>query len=332
MPFFRTFCKMTKFIGFGFSLLVFMVAAYAFSPRHAPEFPATGVAVNSLLVLDAARAGQRIVAVGERGHIVLSDDDGGSWRQVTSPTQATLTALYFFGEKTGWAVGHDSVILKSDDGGSSWRQVYHAPDEQKPLLDVWFGDELNGYAMGAYGLFMETSNGGVSWRQRKIFDGDTHINAFSGASARTGSKLFIAGEAGTLLRSDDAGKTWQPLASPYKGSFFGILSLSDDSLLAFGLRGNVFRSNDAGATWNAVESGTQATLMGGLVSADGRVVLVGQGGVMLVSQDQGNSFQLRNHASGKALAAVLAAKKGKDELLLFGESGVSHFNIGAAAK
>ncbi|MDP4029173.1 MAG: YCF48-related protein [Gallionella sp.] len=317
---------MIKFIGFGFSLLVFMVAAYAFSPRHAPGFSSNGISVNSLLLLDAARAGKRIVAVGERGHIALSDDGGASWRQVTSPTQSTLTALYFLGDKTGWAVGHDSVILKSDDGGTSWRQVNFAPDEQKPLLDVWFADELNGYAVGAYGLFMETSDGGGSWQQRKIFDGDTHINAFASA----GGKQFIAGEAGTLLRSDDAGKTWQPLSSPYKGSFFGILPLSDNSLLAFGLRGNVFRSDDAGTTWNAVESGTQATLMGGLASADGRVVLVGQG-VTLVSRDQGKSFHLRNHASGKALAAVLPADKGKDELLLFGESGVSHFNVDAVA-
>ena len=319
---------MTKFIGFGFSLLVFMVAAYAFSPRHAPAFPSNGVSVNSLLLLDAAKVGKRIVAVGERGHIVLSDDGGASWRQVTSPTQSTLTALYFLGEKTGWAVGHDSVILKSDDGGTSWRQVNFAPDEQKPLLDIWFADELNGYAMGAYGLFMETSNGGISWQQRKIFDGDTHINAF----VSVGDKQFIAGEAGTLLRSDDAGKTWQPLCSPYKGSFFGILPLSDSSLLTFGLRGNVFRSDDAGATWNAVESGTQVALMGGLVSADGRVVLAGQGGVALVSQDQGRSFRLRNHASGKVLAAVLPADKGKDDLLLFGESGVSNFNPGTSAK
>ena len=319
---------MTKLIGFGFSLLVFVVAAYAFSPRHAPVFPSTGISVNSLLLLDAARIGKRIVAVGERGHIVLSDDGGANWRQVNSPTQFTLTALYFLDEKNGWAVGHDSVILKSNDGGASWRQVHHAPDEQKPLLDVWFADELNGYAMGAYGLFMETSNGGIGWQQRKIFDGDTHINAFASVEG----KQFIAGEAGTLLRSDDAGKTWQALCSPYKGSFFGILPLSDNSLLAFGLRGNVFRSYDSGATWNAVESGTEATLMGGLVSADGRVVLAGQGGVTLVSQDQVRSFHLRNHASGKALAAILSADKGKDDLLLFGESGVSNFNIGAVVK
>ena len=327
---------MTKFIGIGFSLLVFMVAAYAFSPRHAPEFSSNSISVNSLLLLDAARVGKRIVAVGERGHIVLSDDGGASWRQISSPTQSTLTALYFLGEKTGWAVGHDGVILKSDDGGASWRQLYFAPDEQKPLLDVWFADELNGYAVGAYGLFMETSNGGVSWQQRKIFDGDTHINALAsasaGSSANTSSQLFIAGEAGTLFRSDDAGKTWQSLSSPYKGSFFGILPLSNNSLLAFGLRGNVFRSDDAGASWSAVESGTQAALMGGLVSADGRVVLAGQGGITLVSEDQGRTFRLRNQASGRALAAVLPAEKGKDDLLLFGESGVSNFNPGTSAK
>ena len=59
----------------------------ASSPRHAQPSP---LATASLLV-DVARAGERLVAVGERGHVVLSDDGGETWRQSGSvPVQTTV--------------------------------------------------------------------------------------------------------------------------------------------------------------------------------------------------------------------------------------------------
>jgi len=312
---------MNKAIGIAFSLLVFLAAAYAFSPRPAPRFPPHATAVNTLLLLDAVQAGQRLVAVGERGHIVLSDDQGASWRPVASPTQATLTALYFVDAQTGWAVGHDSVILKSTDGGASWRLVHSAPDLQKPLLKVWFRDTRQGFAIGAYGLFLQSNDGGASWQPRTIAEGDKHLNAFA---AHSDGKLFIAGEAGSLLRSDDAGQTWQALESPYKGSFFDILSLPDGALLVYGLRGKIFRSGDAGETWEAIESGGQDALLDGAVLADGGIVLTGKSGSVLVSRDLGKTFSLTQHPSRKHFAALLVAGK---QALLFGESGVTHFGL-----
>ena len=92
--------------------------------------PAAGVGaprVDRLLLLDAAQTGTRIVAVGERGRIVLSDDEGHSWRYAASPTEATLTAVHFAGDRRGWAVGHDATILLSRDGGETWDQVHAAP-------------------------------------------------------------------------------------------------------------------------------------------------------------------------------------------------------------
>ena len=73
-------------------------------------------------------------------------------------------------------------------------------------------------------------------------------------------RLYIAGEAGHIFRSDDGGETWVTLPSPYDGSFFAVLPLGGESLLAVGLRGHVFRSDDGGTTWAEIESGTTATL------------------------------------------------------------------------
>lgn len=315
---------MSKAIGIVFSMLVLLAAAYAFAPRPAPAVPTQDISVNTLLLLDAAQAGTRLVAIGERGHIVFSADQGKSWQQVASPTQATLTSLFFLDAQNGWAVGHDSVILKSTDGGSSWRQVFSAPEMNKPLLKVWFSDARNGLAIGAYGLFLQTHDGGTSWQQRKITDGDLHLNALA---ARGDGTLLIAGEAGSLLRSDDHGQTWHALPSPYRGSFFDILALRDGSVLAYGLRGKIFRSTDAGETWIEIASNSEATLMGGYEFADGGIVLVGQRGTVLLSQDHGKTFQPHNHPLRMFLSTLRPAAE--HALLLFGASGVTRLSFDA---
>ena len=73
------------------------------------------------VLLAASKAGARLVAVGERGLIVLSDDQGMTWRQARAvPTSVSLAAVRFADERTGWAVGHAGVILRTVDGGDTW--------------------------------------------------------------------------------------------------------------------------------------------------------------------------------------------------------------------
>src|SRR5690606_13251763 len=93
-------------------------------------------AVSSLL-LDIAHAGKRLVAVGDRGHILFSEDGGKNWVQARVPTRQLLTALYFVDDKHGWAVGHDAQILVSEDGGANWKLQYEDLEREAPLLDVW---------------------------------------------------------------------------------------------------------------------------------------------------------------------------------------------------
>jgi len=152
------------------------------------------------LLLSVARADDRLVAVGPRGHIVVSTDAGVSWQQSQVPVSSDLTAVYFASAKRGWAVGHDGVVLASTDGGATWirqldgravnelvladvraklaaapesealqalvaeaeRSVESGPD--KPLLDVWFENETTGYVVGAYGLLLRTNDAGATWQ------------------------------------------------------------------------------------------------------------------------------------------------------------------------
>jgi photosystem II stability/assembly factor-like uncharacterized protein len=278
------------------------------------------LAVQSLL-LDVARQGQLLVAVGDRGHVLVSRDAGGAWEQSDVPTRAMLTGIFMFDANLGWAVGHDEVVIRTRDGGKTWARVNNAPEHEKPLLDVWFEDANHGLAVGAYGGLLETRNGGDTWETRLVHgEDDFHLNQI--AADRDG-RLFLAAEAGHLYRSDDKGATWLPLPSPYAGSFFGVLPLSDGTLLAFGLRGHLHRSIDHGTTWETIATGTLETLTFGLELDPGQFVVGGMAGTLVWCQ--GGVVHTQALADRRAIVAL--AKGTDHDLLAFGERGVLRVEI-----
>ena len=234
------------------------------------------------LMLGIANSGKVLVAVGERGNIVVSKD-GRNWAQVQAPVRAALTAVSFADDKNGWAVGHDAVILRTADGGRSWTLQNFEPELEKPLLSVLFLDADRGFAVGAYGLFKQTADGGKTWAEVDAPDiraDELHFNSL--VKLNDGS-LFIAGEQGMLGHSTDAGVTWKKIESPYEASLFGALPVGDKGALIYGLRGNVYVSQDVGAgNWTKIETNTVASFFGGTDLPDGRLALVGLNGTLLV--------------------------------------------------
>jgi photosystem II stability/assembly factor-like uncharacterized protein len=278
------------------------------------------LAERSLLLAVAARDGQ-LVAVGERGHALVSKDNGGSWTQGDVPTRALLTGVFMRDARLGWAVGHDEVVLRTRDGGLTWERVNHAPEKEKPLLGVWFADERKGLAVGAYGTLLVTRDGGDTWQSRTLIDGDDfHLNQI--VPAPDGA-LYVAGEAGHLYRSEDGGETWQSLTSPYQGSFFAILPLQNGTLLAMGLRGHLYRSADRGTSWEKIETNTEETLTCGLDLGGGRFVIGGMAGTLLWSD--GAAVRKQELPSRRAIVALAPA--GEGQLLAFGEGGSHRVEI-----
>ncbi|WP_407651317.1 WD40/YVTN/BNR-like repeat-containing protein [Denitrificimonas halotolerans] len=292
----------------------------------APAYSIESSVAKENLLLDVVRTGQRLVVVGDRGHILYSDNEGKSWLQARVPTQQLLTAVHFVDDRHGWAVGHDTLILSTRDGGATWIRQYDNLEAESPLLDIWFKDLNQGYAVGAYGMLLETRNGGQEWHRidEKLGNEDAfHLNAITAVG---NAGIFIVGEMGVMFRSTDWGETWEALEEPYQGSLFGVVAGSEsNTLVVYGLRGHVFRSTDFGESWEEVTvlnegARLQFGLAGSAVSDKGDILIVGHGGSLLRSHDEGKSFEVFSRADRTSLSAVIDGKDGG--LILVGQNGI----------
>ncbi len=271
------------------------------------------------MLLDITRAGNTLVAVGERGHVVTSTDDGKTWTQSeVVPTRSTLTTVFSVGERL-WAGGHDAVILTSGDKGRNWTRLFYDPERNQAVMDIYFTDENHGIAVGSYGLYLYTSDGGENWLEGSVDeDSDYHLN---GLVYFGDGKWLIAGEAGSSYRSYDNGETWEALNLDYQGSMWGGLKTSDGCVLFFGLRGHVMQSCDFGTSWTPIATGSESSISGA-VEHDGLVLLTANGGILLIRNDS-SGFRVIHHSSGVDFAAAVSL--GDGSFLLSGEEGVHSY-------
>jgi photosystem II stability/assembly factor-like uncharacterized protein len=307
------------------------------------------------LLQSVTKAGDRLVAVGQRGHIVISTDGGASWKQSPVPVSSDLTSVFFIDDKQGWAVGHDGVILHTADGGHRWElqltgraandllvaamerdiaaepaserakgllaeaKRYKEQGADKPFLDVWFADARSGFAVGAYNLIFRTNDGGTTWQP--WFDRTDNPKFFNlYAIRKAAGELYVAGEGGLLLKLDAAAQRFKSLATPYGGSFFGIAD-GGSAVVVFGLRGNAFRSEDGGATWAKVDVGLPATIVGATRTAQGAMLLADVGGRIVSSTDGGRTFSKVTFKQPMPLTAI--ADIGDGKLALVGPRGAA---------
>ena len=280
------------------------------------------LAANSL-ILDITRSQTGFVAVGERGHVLISED-GKTWTQAsTVPTRATLTSVFSLGDRL-WAGGHDAVIISSDDAGNTWTLQNYDSQREQAVMDIFFTDADNGMAIGSYGLYMRTDDGGQSWIDDSVDEeNEFHLNAMVSMGEE---RLMIAGEAGYSYRSEDGGDSWEALLLPYEGSMWGAINSSDGCVLFYGLRGHVQESCDFGESWEELDTGTLASISGAAIS-DGFLVLAANSGTLLTRNANGQ-FLVHNHVSGVDFSAALPLTSGG--FLLVGEDGVHHYSVEGA--
>ena len=106
--------------------------------------------------------------------------------------------------------------------------------------------------------------------QKVVTQSDLEAIAFS----PDGKSALATGEAGTLLKSADAGQNWQVVASNSTEILTSVAFSPDGkTALAAGSAGTLLKSADAGQNWQAVASNSKEILTSVAFSADGKTAL-----------------------------------------------------------
>ena len=299
--------------------------AVAVQPNHLPpqaptsarpagplEIPSRPVAHPDRQLVEAvALAGSRLVAVGVDGLLILSDDNGITWRQVPMSVSVTLTDVRFTDERTGWAVGHAGAVLRTDDAGEHWsvlldgtraaqatlaaaqganaaddvrdraiaaaEMLVHA-DADRPFLLIQARGHDTVRLLGADGMALESADGGRRWLPWSNGIDNPNRSLLNGLAERDNYAL-AAGAHGLLLGGLPAAGL-HALKSPYGGSLFGVIDGGRYGFVLFGQQGHAYASTDPGpdlagreVNWHRVAGPTPTALTAGLLRQDGSVLL-----------------------------------------------------------
>lgn len=291
------------------------------------------------LVFSLARAGERIVATGIRGHILYSDDQGQSWTQAdTVPVRSSLLDASFPTPQRGWVVGHEAVILHTEDGGRTWvkqtdgrdlpktglayyqQMLERQPDDSRvqllvdemqlamdsgadrPFFRVFMRSETTGFAAGAYGFLFRTTDAGASWVPiMELMDLEQYVHIFDAVQ--------LPGPAPSVTLN-------------------GETAVADT--VGVGEMGTVLMLDPQTGRWRPHDFPYDGSMFTIVVARDGSLVTGGLRGLVFRSTDRAASWQEVAKPPGAAVVAsalladgrlVLGAQDGS--LLLSGDDGAS---------
>ena len=284
-------------------------------------------------LLDITRNGERLLAVGERGLIVISEDQGTSWRQIETPISATLTAVTFTDSDNGWAVGHAGTILHTADGGDSWTLQFdgrqaneqflaHTRSEAERLralvdnapadMEAAALDELQ-YTLEDAEYAIEDAESAVATGPADPFLDILMLNAQNG---------FAVGAYGMLYRTDDGGKSWnlniEGIENTDRYHYYAMAADTRGSLYLSGEAGLLYHSSDGGDHWTRVSDLYDGSLFGLAASGDA-VSTFGLRGNVFRSTDQGKTWTRIDTGESYSLYGGTVLESG--EIILFGGAG-----------
>jgi len=296
--------------------LVFLVFSIGLPPAYRSEGD-VGIWRRAALAdsfAGVAASNGALWAVGEGGLILKS---ASPWRRLPAPVAANLAAVAAWDERTVAAVGANGAVLLTTDGGRTWARAQH-PDITGPdltginLTGVAFADAHTLVVVGGGGLIATSADPATanstpnstpnSWTVRYAGT-DEDLNAV----AARGGLVVAAGDNGTLLVSNDGGRSWRRVReAALAGRHLAAVAASPEGgpFYCVGEGGLVATADNPYGPWSVRASGGEGCLRAVCAASARAAYCVGEGGAILWSEDAGASWWSAESGTRRTLSGV----------------------------
>lgn len=228
-----------------------------------PTLPGGDLKAVSFLSPDTGWVATVLDTLVNGGHYVWTfrtQDGGVTWKQQGRMPRDASSApwdVHFTSADSGWVFSGWAPFFLTSDGGETWREIFG---------DVDTFQKAHFSRSGVAWLLMKNSilrkdsipQNGRGWTQVTSFSTSQTTHAIFFADSNRG---WIAGNGGSVLRTEDKGKSWNLLATGTQKTLQALYFTDRDKGWAVGDSGAALRTLDGGDHWMALPIPTTESIV-----------------------------------------------------------------------
>lgn len=198
----------------------------------------------------------------EKGSIWKSDDGGRSFfaqsavNEESRIEKADILSFTFHPTRGGTVIATslDSGIFKTENGGDSWLPIAFPPKRIYSFILDRRDPDHRMFASGILenrGRIFRSDDDGANWMPVYVEPGEGTVVSALAQDPRNPDVLYAGTSAGTLIRSSDAGGTWENIGESVDGVISNIFfdAVEGDFVYLLIFNKEMRLSRDRGATW-----------------------------------------------------------------------------------
>jgi photosystem II stability/assembly factor-like uncharacterized protein len=240
--------------------------------------------------------------VGELGRIFHTGDGGETWERQDAGTKRPFLAVACLDAETAWIAGKEGIVYGTIDGGATWSET--RTGSTRHVFSLAFASRARGHGAGDFGTMIHTEDGGRTWTVTRVppevelpasaldtgvDPGDVNLYAIAYADPE---HAWVVGEFGTIMASDDGGRTFHQQHGPVESTLFGVHFTDAQHGWAVGMDAVILRTEDGGHLWKAQPAPIAQRLFYDVMVSGDRGWIVGSSGTILKSSDGGATWAL----------------------------------------
>lgn len=175
------------------------------------------------------------LALGARGQLARTTDNGVTWRAINVATSSDMRDTSFSTGDDGYALDVRGGLFRTTNGGASWSPI-DPGTTSAPQAVITSGDTV--LLAGPRGIRRAQAGG-----QFSVADSRARVTKFD----RAGSAIFAYGS-GAIVRSTNRGRKWSAVKRP--GRLADLEMTSASAGFALTTDGRVWRTTNGGRRWS----------------------------------------------------------------------------------